>query len=411
MSEPVPPPSSEPHGGREVDDGGARTGARRAPSPNPHVGAVVVKDGASSSDGPSRARRRGPRRGRARSQAGRRARRKGATPLRDARAVQPRRAHAAVHRRHHRGQGRARRHRLPRPEPARRRRRHREAPRGGDRRRRRRARGRGQAGSSRPGRSSSRAVSRTCRSSWRSRSTDASRRARGASKWVTGPEARARVHALRGAPRRRRDRHRHGARRRPAPHRPRRSRAEPARASSSTPSSASPPTPASSRPRRTCPRWVLCSADAPALERGGARRRGAWRSCARRAPPRGGSTPQAALRLLAARGVVTLMVEGGAELAGSILAGRLADELHAFVAPILLGPRGRPGAVDWAGPDTPAEAPRIARPTGSSAGPTVTSGGPSSTRARNDHCHPERSEGFPTSTALFHRGILRRRSG
>lgn len=69
-----------------------------------------------------------------------------------------------------------------------------------------------------------------------------------------------------------------------------------------------------------------------------------------------------ALRALAQRGIVTLMVEGGAELAGSFLAGRQADELHAFVAPILLGPRGRPGAVDWAGPDTPTEAPRIVDP-------------------------------------------------
>ncbi len=73
--------------------------------------------------------------------------------------------------------------------------------------------------------------------------------------------------------------------------------------------------------------------------------------------------PVSALRLLAQRGVVSLMVEGGAELAGSFLAGRLADELHAFVAPILLGPRGRAGAVDWAGPDTPQQAPRIASPT------------------------------------------------
>jgi diaminohydroxyphosphoribosylaminopyrimidine deaminase/5-amino-6-(5-phosphoribosylamino)uracil reductase len=71
----------------------------------------------------------------------------------------------------------------------------------------------------------------------------------------------------------------------------------------------------------------------------------------------------AALRLLAQRGIVSLMVEGGAELAGSLLAGRLADELHVFVAPILLGPRGRAGAVDWAGPDTPQKAPRIAMPT------------------------------------------------
>lgn len=70
----------------------------------------------------------------------------------------------------------------------------------------------------------------------------------------------------------------------------------------------------------------------------------------------------AALRLLATRGIVSLMVEGGAELAGSFLAGRFADELHVFVAPILLGPRGRAGAVDWAGPDTPQQAPRIANP-------------------------------------------------
>jgi diaminohydroxyphosphoribosylaminopyrimidine deaminase/5-amino-6-(5-phosphoribosylamino)uracil reductase len=66
--------------------------------------------------------------------------------------------------------------------------------------------------------------------------------------------------------------------------------------------------------------------------------------------------------MLAQRGIVQLLVEGGAELAGSFLAGRLADELHAFIAPLLLGPRGRPGAVDWAGPDTPQQAPRIAAP-------------------------------------------------
>ncbi len=69
-----------------------------------------------------------------------------------------------------------------------------------------------------------------------------------------------------------------------------------------------------------------------------------------------------ALRILAQRNIVSLMVEGGAELAGSFLAGRFADELHVFVAPILLGPRGRAGAVDWAGPDTPQQAPRIATP-------------------------------------------------
>lgn len=66
-----------------------------------------------------------------------------------------------------------------------------------------------------------------------------------------------------------------------------------------------------------------------------------------------------ALRELAAREVVSILCEGGAELAGSLLALQLPDELHAFVAPVLLGPRGRAGAVDWAGPDNPSNAPRI----------------------------------------------------
>ncbi|MFO0616498.1 MAG: bifunctional diaminohydroxyphosphoribosylaminopyrimidine deaminase/5-amino-6-(5-phosphoribosylamino)uracil reductase RibD [Polyangiaceae bacterium] len=84
-----------------------------------------------------------------------------------------------------------------------------------------------------------------------------------------------------------------------------------------------------------------------------------------RVPPSGEGRVDidAALRLLASMGVVSLLVEGGAELAGSFLATRFAHEMHAFVAPILLGPRGRPGAVDWAGPDRPSEAPRIEEPT------------------------------------------------
>jgi diaminohydroxyphosphoribosylaminopyrimidine deaminase/5-amino-6-(5-phosphoribosylamino)uracil reductase len=66
-----------------------------------------------------------------------------------------------------------------------------------------------------------------------------------------------------------------------------------------------------------------------------------------------------ALRELAAREVVSVLCEGGAELSGSLLAAKLPDELHAFVAPRLLGPRGRAGAVDWAGPEAPADAPHI----------------------------------------------------
>jgi diaminohydroxyphosphoribosylaminopyrimidine deaminase/5-amino-6-(5-phosphoribosylamino)uracil reductase len=69
-----------------------------------------------------------------------------------------------------------------------------------------------------------------------------------------------------------------------------------------------------------------------------------------------------ALKALAAREVVSVLCEGGAELAGSLLAHRLPSELHVFIAPVLLGPRGKPGAVDWAGPESPSNAPRIDDP-------------------------------------------------
>jgi diaminohydroxyphosphoribosylaminopyrimidine deaminase/5-amino-6-(5-phosphoribosylamino)uracil reductase len=71
---------------------------------------------------------------------------------------------------------------------------------------------------------------------------------------------------------------------------------------------------------------------------------------------------KAALRALAQREVVSVLCEGGAELAGSLLADQLAEELHFFIAPVLLGPRGRPCAVDWAGPDDLSAAPRLHRP-------------------------------------------------
>jgi diaminohydroxyphosphoribosylaminopyrimidine deaminase/5-amino-6-(5-phosphoribosylamino)uracil reductase len=83
-----------------------------------------------------------------------------------------------------------------------------------------------------------------------------------------------------------------------------------------------------------------------------------------RVPPtaEGRCEPAVMLRELAAREVVNVMCEGRSALGGSLLASGLADELHVFVAPLLLGPRGRPGAVDWAGPENPSDAPRIDPP-------------------------------------------------
>jgi len=112
---------------------------------------------------------------------------------------------------------------------------------------------------------------------------------------------------------------------------------------------------------RVVPTWVCCGADAPEEEE---RALTAAGCVVLRLPmtAEGRVDVGAALVELGSMGLVSVLFEGGAELAGSLLAARLADELHAFVAPKLLGPRGRPGAVDWAGPDTPTEAPTIVQP-------------------------------------------------
>ncbi len=57
----------------------------------------------------------------------------------------------------------------------------------------------------------------------------------------------------------------------------------------------------------------------------------------------------AALEALGARGVTSLMVEGGAEVLGSFLFRRLADQVALFRAPLLLGGRGSRPA--FGGPD------------------------------------------------------------
>ena len=112
---------------------------------------------------------------------------------------------------------------------------------------------------------------------------------------------------------------------------------------------------------REVPTWVVCSTDAPSSAEAELVERGVE---VVRAPPsaEGRVDPLAAFQALASRGIVNVMVEGGAELAGSVLAGAMVDEVHCFIAPILLGPRGRPGAVDWAGPASPADAPNIVDP-------------------------------------------------
>jgi diaminohydroxyphosphoribosylaminopyrimidine deaminase/5-amino-6-(5-phosphoribosylamino)uracil reductase len=182
----------------------------------------------------------------------------------------------------------------------------------------------------------------------------------GASKWVTGPEARARVHLLRaqhdavliGIGTAIADDPRLTVRDAPGH--------SPLRVVFDTKLRL----PLAARlvqTAREVPTWVVCTTDAPSSAEDALIERGVE---VLRAPSsaEGRIDALGALKMLAARGIVTVMIEGGAELAGSVLAGTVVDELHCFIAPILLGPRGRPGAVDWAGPATPAEAPSIGDP-------------------------------------------------
>lgn len=86
--------------------------------------------------------------------------------------------------------------------------------------------------------------------------------------------------------------------------------------------------------------WVLCARSAPAARRRELERRGAVLIPI---PLRRGRLDlRAGLRELARRGLTQLLVEGGGELAASLLREDLVDELHWFVAPRLLGGDARP---------------------------------------------------------------------
>jgi diaminohydroxyphosphoribosylaminopyrimidine deaminase/5-amino-6-(5-phosphoribosylamino)uracil reductase len=78
-------------------------------------------------------------------------------------------------------------------------------------------------------------------------------------------------------------------------------------------------------------------------------------------------SPEEALRALGDRGVTSLLVEGGAELAGGLLQAGVVDSVALFVAPMLLGGDGRALLGDF-GIEALADAPRLrdlrARPVG-----------------------------------------------
>jgi diaminohydroxyphosphoribosylaminopyrimidine deaminase / 5-amino-6-(5-phosphoribosylamino)uracil reductase len=101
---------------------------------------------------------------------------------------------------------------------------------------------------------------------------------------------------------------------------------------------------------------VLAAADAPpervaALEAAGAEVAGLEGGPAQRVA--------AGLRALGERGIQSLLVEGGAELAGALVAAAAVDRVAWFLAPTLIGGRDAPSALGGAGAPSLALAPRL----------------------------------------------------
>jgi diaminohydroxyphosphoribosylaminopyrimidine deaminase / 5-amino-6-(5-phosphoribosylamino)uracil reductase len=77
-------------------------------------------------------------------------------------------------------------------------------------------------------------------------------------------------------------------------------------------------------------------------------------------PAREGSVdPGALLDALGERGVLTLLVEGGGTLIGALFDQRLVDRLYAVIAPVVIGASEAPAAVPGRGARTMGDAPRL----------------------------------------------------
>jgi diaminohydroxyphosphoribosylaminopyrimidine deaminase/5-amino-6-(5-phosphoribosylamino)uracil reductase len=73
----------------------------------------------------------------------------------------------------------------------------------------------------------------------------------------------------------------------------------------------------------------------------------------------GHASLEALLANLGARGVLTVLVEGGATLLGSLFDERRVDRLYAVIAPVIIGARDAPAAVAGNGAQVMADAPRL----------------------------------------------------
>ncbi len=101
---------------------------------------------------------------------------------------------------------------------------------------------------------------------------------------------------------------------------------------------------------------VLAAADAPAERVAALEAAGAEVARLEGGPAR---RVEAGMRALGERGIQSLLVEGGAELAGTLVAARAVNRLAWFLAPMLIGGREAPSALGGAGAPSLALAPRL----------------------------------------------------
>lgn len=85
----------------------------------------------------------------------------------------------------------------------------------------------------------------------------------------------------------------------------------------------------------------------------------------------GGFNLRTVLQDLARRNTISVLVEGGSEVHGSFLTAKLADKVHVFVAPLLIGGRSAPGPVAGAGFSMISSAMHLTNLTWESSGPDI----------------------------------------
>jgi len=115
------------------------------------------------------------------------------------------------------------------------------------------------------------------------------------------------------------------------------------------------------RNARTTPTWIICGARAPRSRAKALEAAGCEVHVVRR--DGGGLSLPAVLDLLGSHGMTNVLVEGGGEVLGGFIDQRLADELHVYVAPRLIGGSDAVSAVGGTGPDTLREALRLPKST------------------------------------------------